>query len=140
MNAVSHPMRENLSRETTELALTETPLSPRFYTTDFAAMDAINVEPVRAEWDRLMEEFHRDPNKGHFVRDERFDAFRLDALPEGLQKELVDFLVSSVTAEFSGCVLYAEIKKRVKNPDIRELFSVMARDESRHAGFINDAL
>jgi magnesium-protoporphyrin IX monomethyl ester (oxidative) cyclase len=86
MNAVSHPMRENLSRETTELALTETPLSPRFYTTDFAAMDAIDVEPVRAEWDRLMEEFHRDPNKGHFVRDERFDAFRLDALPEGLQK------------------------------------------------------
>jgi magnesium-protoporphyrin IX monomethyl ester (oxidative) cyclase len=136
MNAVSHPMREKLSRETTELALTETALSPRFYTTDFAAMDAIDVEPVRAEWDRLMEEFHRDPNKGHFVRDERFDAFRLDELPEGLQKELVDFLVSSVTAEFSGCVLYAEIKK----PDMRELFSVMARDESRHAGFINDAL
>ncbi|MCA3344305.1 MAG: magnesium-protoporphyrin IX monomethyl ester (oxidative) cyclase, partial [Roseomonas sp.] len=140
MNAVTHPMRDKLSRETTELALTETALSPRFYTTDFAAMDAIDVEPVRAEWDRLMEEFHRDPNKGHFIRDERFDAFRLEDLPEGLQTELVDFLVSSVTAEFSGCVLYAEIKKRVKNPDMRELFSVMARDESRHAGFINDAL
>ena len=140
MNAVSHPMRDKLSRESTEMALTETALSPRFYTTDFAAMDAINVEPVRAEWDRLMEEFHQDPNKGHFIRDERFDAFSLEALPEGLQKELVDFLVSSVTAEFSGCVLYAEIKKRVKNPDMKELFSVMARDESRHAGFINDAL
>jgi len=109
MNAVTHSMRDKLSRETTELALTETVLSPRFYTTDFAAMDAIDVEPVRAEWDRLMEEFHRDPNKGHFVRDEQFDAFKLDDLPEGLQKELVDFLVSSVTAEFSGCVLYAEI-------------------------------
>jgi len=140
MNAVTHAMRDKLSRETTELALTETVLSPRFYTTDFTAMDTIDVEPVRAEWDRLIEEFHRDPNKGHFIRDERFDAFRLEDLPEGLQTELVDFLVSSVTAEFSGCVLYAEIKKRVKNPDMRELFSVMARDESRHAGFINDAL
>ena len=93
MNAVSPPMRERLSRETTQLALTETVLSPRFYTTDFGAMDAINVEAVRAEWDRLMEEFHRDPNKGHFIRDDRFDEFRLDSLPEGLQRELVDFLV-----------------------------------------------
>jgi magnesium-protoporphyrin IX monomethyl ester (oxidative) cyclase len=126
--------------ETTRMATTETVLSPRFYTTDFAAMDRINVEPIRAQWDALMAEFRADPNKGHFIRNEEFDRFELGSLPQGLQKELVEFLVSSVTAEFSGCVLYAEIKKRAKNPDVKELFAFMSRDEARHAGFINDSL
>lgn len=139
MNALTPAPKGGLN-ETTRMATTETVLSPRFYTTDFAAMDAIDVSPVRAEWDKLMAEFRADPNKGHFVRDAQFDAFDLSALPEGLQKELVEFLVSSVTAEFSGCVLYAEIKKRITNPDMKELFAVMSRDEARHAGFINDSL
>jgi magnesium-protoporphyrin IX monomethyl ester (oxidative) cyclase len=139
MNAVSEAPRRPVN-ETTRMATTETVLSPRFYTTDFDAMDRINVEPVREQWDALMAEFRADPNKGHFIRTGEFDRFRLEDLPEGLRKELVEFLVSSVTAEFSGCVLYAEIKKRIRNPDVQELFAVMARDEARHAGFINDSL
>lgn len=126
--------------ETTRMATTETVLSPRFYTTDFSAMDALDVSSIREDWDELMAEFRRDPNKGHFVRTAVFDEFRMDDLPEPLQKELLEFLVSSVTAEFSGCVLYAEMKKRGTNKDICELFKYMSRDEARHAGFINDAL
>lgn len=126
--------------DTNRIAHEDTVLSPRFYTTDFDALDEIDVEPVRAEWDRLIAEMQSDPNRYHFKRNENWDKMSLDDLPEDLRKEFVDFLVSSLTSEFSGCILYAEMRKRGTNPDICELFRLMSRDESRHAGFINDAL
>ena len=130
---------DGVNLDTMGLALRETVLSPRFYTTDYAALDKIDVGTVRAEWDALLREMASDPNRNHFRRSERFEE-TLEELPSGLRKEFVDFLVSSLTSEFSGCVLYAEIAKRSKNPDVAALFKFLARDESRHAGFINETL
>ena len=136
---IAPPATTKPMNDATRMAQEDTVLSPRFYTTDFAAMERINVDGVRSEWDALIAEMRADPNRGHFIRDSRFDVDLSGMEPE-LRAELLEFLVSSVTAEFSGCVLYAEIKKRVSRGDIHELFSLMTRDEARHAGFINDTL
>ncbi len=124
----------------TQTAMQNTLLTPRFYTTDFEELDAIDVSPVREDWDHLMERMRSDPNKGHFRKTEDWDAVDWEGMDPELKAEFLDFLISSCTAEFSGCVLYKEMKRRGTNKDIKELFSYMSRDEARHAGFINDAL
>jgi magnesium-protoporphyrin IX monomethyl ester (oxidative) cyclase len=125
--------------ESTRLAQQDTMLTPRFYTTDFDAIDRIDISAIRPQWDALMQEFDSDTNTDHFQRPPDMMA-NYAGLPAPLYKEFSEFLISSITSEFSGCVLYAEIRKRVKNPDMKALFGYMARDESRHAGFINQWL
>ncbi len=124
----------------TETAMQNTLLTPRFYTTDFDELDAVDVSGIREEWDALIAQMQADPNKGHFKKNDDWDHVDWDGMEPKLKKEFIDFLISSCTAEFSGCVLYKEMKRRGSNKDITQLFQLMARDEARHAGFINDAL
>jgi magnesium-protoporphyrin IX monomethyl ester (oxidative) cyclase len=133
----------NSSEDAARKAKTESLLSPRFYTTDFAAMDRIDVTPLRKEWDTMLAEYEGDNNHDHFQRNPQFATEVAEVFsqvsPE-LRQEFIDFLISSVTSEFSGCILYNEIQKNVTNPDVKALMRYMARDESRHAGFINQSL
>jgi magnesium-protoporphyrin IX monomethyl ester (oxidative) cyclase len=139
MNAIAKIAVPQSAAETLEMAQTDTMLSPRFYTTDFDAMDRIDIARVRQEWDVLIADMVADPNRRHFRQTAEFEG-ALDRLPAPLRAEFIDFLVSSLTSEFSGCILYAEIARRVKNPDVKQLFKLLSRDESRHAGFINHTL
>lgn len=132
--------RQPEADSSTAVAMQDTLLTPRFYTTDFDEMDRIDVTPVRAQWDELIARMESDPNKHHFRKTAEWDQVDWDNMDPALKQEFTDFLISSCTAEFSGCVLYKEMKRRGTNPDICQLFSLMARDEARHAGFINDAL
>ena len=140
-------MDQTLTLKTPEdaarLAKAETVLTPRFYTTDYAAMDRLDVSPIRAEWDVMMAEYEGDNNHDHFQRSAEFAA-EVAALSvhwsPKLRQDFQEFLVSSLTSEYSGCVLYNEIQKHVSNPDIKALMRYMTRDESRHANFLNQSL
>ena len=48
--------------EATSIAMQDTLLTPRFYTTDFNELDALDVTPIREEWDKLIAAMKADPN------------------------------------------------------------------------------
>ena len=133
----------NSADAASQKARESTMLSPRFYTTDFKAMDRLDVSSMRAQWDAMMSEYEGDNNHDHFQRTPEFAqevAERFSQVSPAMRQEFLDFLISSLTSEFSGCILYNEIFKNVENPDIKQLMRFMARDESRHASFINQSL
>uniref|UniRef100_A0A0E0MUN7 magnesium-protoporphyrin IX monomethyl ester (oxidative) cyclase n=1 Tax=Oryza rufipogon TaxID=4529 RepID=A0A0E0MUN7_ORYRU len=124
----------------------ETLLTPRFYTTDFDEMERlfnaeINKQLNQEEFDALLQEFKTDYNQTHFVRNPEFKA-AADKMEGPLRQIFVEFLERSCTAEFSGFLLYKELGRRLKktNPVVAEIFSLMSRDEARHAGFLNKGL
>ena len=92
---------ETMVNESTQVAAEETLLTPRFYTTDFDAMDRLDLSPVRKEWDALMDEFRNDTNKNHFKRDEQF-AREIRELPPALREEFMGFLVRAVRRHQEG--------------------------------------
>ena len=91
------------------LAKAETVLTPRFYTTDYAAMDRLDVGGIRREWDVMMAEYEGDNNHDHFQRTAEFSKEVAEASAQWtpqLRRDFQEFLVSSLTSEYSGCVLW----------------------------------
>jgi magnesium-protoporphyrin IX monomethyl ester (oxidative) cyclase len=82
----------------TEIAMQDTLLTPRFYTTDFDELDAIDVSHIRDEWDPLIDRMVSDPNKGHFKKNADWDEVDWNGMDPQLKKEFIDFLISSCTA------------------------------------------
>ncbi len=119
----------------------ETILTPRFYTTDFEALANTSISACEEDFKAILAEFQADYNRRHFVRDAEFER-SWDHLSDDIKESFRFFLESSCTSEFSGFLLYKEIAVKIKdrNPIMAECFSLMSRDEARHAGFLNKAM
>uniref|UniRef100_A0A7S3A9C9 magnesium-protoporphyrin IX monomethyl ester (oxidative) cyclase n=1 Tax=Rhodosorus marinus TaxID=101924 RepID=A0A7S3A9C9_9RHOD len=124
-----------------KLPAKESLLTPRFYTTDFKEMALMDISLNKQEFEAILEEFRVDYNKNHFIRDEEFQN-SWNSLDDKTRALFIEFLERSCTAEFSGFLLYKELSRRIKtsNPILAECFSLMSRDEARHAGFLNKAM
>jgi len=127
-------------------AADENLLTPRFYTTDFEEMEQmfsheLNPQLDMAEFEATLKEFQEDYNQKHFVRNDSFQK-AAESIQGPTRRIFIEFLERSCTAEFSGFLLYKELGRRLKkaNPVVAEIFTLMSRDEARHAGFLNKAM
>ena len=104
-------------------------------------MEKMDLSINEDELEAICEEFRKDYNRHHFVRNKEFEG-AADKLDAETRELFVDFLEGSCTSEFSGFLLYKELSKRIKdkNPLLAECFAHMARDEARHAGFLNKSM
>lgn len=119
----------------------ETILTPRFYTTDFDAAASLDLSAQDEELRTMLEEMRTDYNRNHFVRDEVFNQ-SWDHIEGEARQSFIDYLERSCVSEFSGFLLFKELSRKLKdrNPLLADIFHLMARDEARHAGFLNKAM
>lgn len=121
--------------------LREDLLTPRFYTTEIAKAARTDLEGQRQAFEAMLNEMEADYNREHF--DRRAPLGRLASLSPHEKQAYESYLVRSCVSEFSGFLLFKELSRRLgqaRRPELSRLFNLMARDEARHAGFLNRAL
>jgi len=144
--AVDNETGLKMARDGIKEAASENLLTPRFYTTDFDEMEQLFSKEINPNLDEselvaILQEFQEDFNQKHFVRNDSFKS-AADGITGESRRIFIEFLERSCTAEFSGFLLYKELGRRLKKtaPVCAEIFTLMSRDEARHAGFLNKAM
>jgi magnesium-protoporphyrin IX monomethyl ester (oxidative) cyclase len=140
VSSISAPTLDTL-RPGIKAPVKETLLTPRFYTTNFDAVAQMDLSEQRDELEAVLAELRADYNRYHFVRNQEFEQC-WEHIDGETRKAFIDFLERSCTSEFSGFLLFKELSRKLKdrNPVLAEAFGLLARDEARHAGFLNKAM
>ena len=108
-------------------------LAPRLYRTDIDILNSLSIDAVRPEFEELRADFEADWNRAHF----RWEDDALDLGYDAIWSEFYEFLHRSAIGEFSGCLLYSDVHKKLHDPTLASIYKCMARDEARHSSFLN---
>jgi magnesium-protoporphyrin IX monomethyl ester (oxidative) cyclase len=133
--------RTALAHAATVPHLREDLLTPRFYTTQIAKAARTDLEGQRPAFEAMLSEMEADYNRHHFNRQAPLACLR--SLDPQQKAAYESYLVRSCVSEFSGFLLFKQVSRQLqeaRRPELSRLFNLMARDEARHAGFLNRAL
>ena len=111
----------------------KTLLAPRLYRTDIDVLNALSIDWCRDEFEELRRDFEADYNRAHFKWGPDVNGHDYSAVWE----EFYEFLHRSSIGEFSGCLLYSDVQKKLTDPTLRAIYRCMGRDEGRHSSFLN---
>lgn len=141
VSTLTRPVPAALESSAKKAAVEESVLTPRFYTTDFEKTANLDLSSQDAELRAMLAEMKADYNRNHFVRNADF-AQSWAQIQGADRQAFVDYLERSCVSEYSGFLLFKELSRRLKakSPLLAEIFSLMARDEARHAGFLNKSM
>ncbi|MEB3273187.1 MAG: magnesium-protoporphyrin IX monomethyl ester (oxidative) cyclase [Prochlorothrix sp.] len=140
VSTVANP-RSIETSSATKAVVEESILAPRFYTTDFEKTAEFDLSSQTQEFEAVLTEMRTDYNRDHFVRTDVFKQ-SWEHIQGEERQAFLDYLERSCVSEFSGFLLFKELSRNLKgrNPVLSEVFHLMARDEARHAGFLNKAM
>mgnify|MGYP000005120234 CR=1 FL=1 len=108
-------------------------LAPRLYKTDIGILNSLSIDLCRAEFEELRSDFDADYNRAHFKWGPEVQNVEYQALWD----EFYEFLNRSSIGEFSGCLLYSDVQKHLKDETLRAIYRAMGRDEGRHSSFLS---
>ncbi len=111
----------------------KTLLAPRLYKTDIDILNSLSIDWCRDEFEALRADFEADYNRALFKWGPEVNGHDY----EPVWNEFYEFLHRSSIGEFSGCLLYSDVQKKLTDPTLRAIYRCMGRDEGRHSSFLN---
>ena len=111
----------------------KTLLAPRLYKTDIDILNSLSIDWCRDEFESLRNDFEADYNRALFKWGPEVNGHDY----EPVWDEFYEFLHRSSIGEFSGCLLYSDVQKKLTDPTLRAIYRCMGRDEGRHSSFLN---
>ena len=123
------------------VSIQETSISPEFYTTNLRKLSNVDTVSCQEAFDIVITELQNDYSKDNFIRNKKFNQ-SWDHIQGETRELIIKLLKMYCAAEYSGFMMYKELSYRLKedNGVLSDGFSLMSRDEARHASFLNKAL